>query len=41
VPKHFAFGVLIVTLIIAGLLWTMAHLIHNMLPMYRMTRMQS
>jgi cytochrome o ubiquinol oxidase subunit IV len=30
-----AFGVLIVTLIIAGSLWIMAHLNHNMLPMHQ------
>ena len=35
-----AFGVLIVTLIIAGSLWIMAHLNHNMLPMYQMMQMQ-
>ena len=35
-----AFGVLIVTLIIAGSLWIMAHLNHNMLPMHQMMQMQ-
>jgi cytochrome o ubiquinol oxidase subunit IV len=35
-----AFGVLIVALIIAGSLWIMAHLDHNMLPMREIMRMQ-
>jgi cytochrome o ubiquinol oxidase operon protein cyoD len=35
-----AFGVLIVALIIAGSLWIMAHLNHNMLPMHQIMRMQ-
>jgi cytochrome o ubiquinol oxidase subunit IV len=35
-----AFGVLIVTLIIAGSLWIMAHLNHNMMPMDQMIQMQ-
>jgi hypothetical protein len=35
-----AFGMLIVTPIIAGLLWTMAQLNHNMLPMHQMMQMQ-
>jgi cytochrome o ubiquinol oxidase operon protein cyoD len=35
-----AFGVLIVTLIIAGSFWIMAHLNQNMLPMHQMTQMQ-
>jgi cytochrome o ubiquinol oxidase subunit IV len=35
-----AFGVLIVALIIAGSLWIMAHLNHNMLPMREIMRMQ-
>ena len=35
-----AFGVLIVTLIIAGSLWIMAHLNHNMLPLHQMMQMQ-
>ena len=35
-----AFGVLIVTLIIAGSLWIMAHLNQNMLPMHQMMQMQ-
>jgi len=35
-----AFGVLIVTLIIAGSLWIMAHLNRNILPMHQMMQMQ-
>lgn len=35
-----AFGVLIVLLVMAGSLWIMAHLNHNMLPMDRIMRMQ-
>ena len=35
-----AFGVLIVTLIIAGSLWIIAHLNQNMLPMHQMMEMQ-
>jgi cytochrome o ubiquinol oxidase operon protein cyoD len=35
-----AFGVLIVALIVAGSLWIMAHLNHNMLPMDQVMRMQ-
>jgi cytochrome o ubiquinol oxidase subunit IV len=35
-----AFGVLIVLLIIAGSLWIMAHLNHNMMPMDHIIRMQ-
>jgi len=35
-----AFGVLIVTLIITGSLWIVAHLNHNMLPMHQMMQMQ-
>jgi cytochrome o ubiquinol oxidase operon protein cyoD len=35
-----AFGVLIVALIIAGSLWIMHHLNHNMLPMQDIMRMQ-
>jgi cytochrome o ubiquinol oxidase subunit IV len=35
-----AFGVLIVLLIIAGSLWIMAHLNHNMIPMDQLMRMQ-
>jgi len=35
-----AFGMLIVTQIIAGSLWIMAHLDHNMLPMYQMMQLQ-
>jgi cytochrome o ubiquinol oxidase subunit IV len=34
------FGVLIVTLIIAGSLWIIAHLNYNMLPMHQMMQMQ-
>jgi len=35
-----AFGVLIVFLLIAGSLWIMANLDHNMLPMSRIMAMQ-
>jgi len=35
-----AFGVLIVVLLIAGSLWIMGHLNHNMLPMERVMQMQ-
>ncbi len=35
-----AFGVLIVALIIAGSMWIMAHLNHNMVPMSEVLRMQ-
>ncbi len=35
-----AFGVLIVLLIMAGSLWIMAHLNHNMMPMDQMMQMQ-
>ena len=35
-----AFGVLIVALIVAGTLWIMAHLNHNMMPMEALQRMQ-
>ncbi|MBV9248969.1 MAG: cytochrome o ubiquinol oxidase subunit IV [Acetobacteraceae bacterium] len=35
-----AFGVLIVALVIAGSLWIMDHLDHNMLPMHEMMQMQ-
>jgi cytochrome o ubiquinol oxidase operon protein cyoD len=35
-----AFGVLIVMLVIAGSLWIMGHLNHNMMPMDQMMRMQ-
>ena len=35
-----AFGVLIVLLLIAGSLWIMAHLNHNMMPMYQLMQMQ-
>ncbi len=35
-----AFGVLIVILLIAGSLWIMSHLNHNMLPMDRLMQMQ-
>jgi cytochrome o ubiquinol oxidase operon protein cyoD len=35
-----AFGLLIVFLIMAGSLWIMAHLNHNMMPMDQMIRMQ-
>ena len=35
-----AFGVLIVFLLIAGSLWIMAHLNHNMMPMDQLMQMQ-
>ena len=35
-----AFGVLIVFLVIAGSLWIMSHLNHNMMPMDQIMRMQ-
>jgi cytochrome o ubiquinol oxidase operon protein cyoD len=35
-----AFGVLIVLLVIAGSLWIMAHLNHNMMPMDQIMQMQ-
>jgi cytochrome o ubiquinol oxidase operon protein cyoD len=35
-----AFGVLIVLLLIAGSLWIMDHLNHNMMPMDRIMEMQ-
>jgi cytochrome o ubiquinol oxidase operon protein cyoD len=35
-----AFGVLIVTLVIGGSLWIMAHLNHNMAPMSQIMQMQ-
>ena len=35
-----AFGILIVTLIVAGSLWIMAHLDHNMMPMSQLIQMQ-
>ena len=35
-----AFGLLIVFLVIAGSLWIMAHLNHNMMPMTQMMQMQ-
>ena len=35
-----AFGVLIVALIIAGSIWIMGHLSHNLMPMERMIEMQ-
>jgi cytochrome o ubiquinol oxidase operon protein cyoD len=35
-----AFGVLIVTLVIAGSLWIIANLNHNMLPMHQIMQMQ-
>ena len=35
-----AFGVLIVLLLIAGSVWIMSHLNHNMLPMDRIMQMQ-
>ncbi len=35
-----AFGVLIVFLVVAGSLWIMANLNHNMLPMDQMTNLQ-
>ena len=35
-----AFGLLIVVLVIAGSLWIMAHLNHNMMPMDQLMQMQ-
>jgi hypothetical protein len=35
-----AFGVLIVTLVVAGSLWIMANLDHNMMPMNQLMQMQ-
>ncbi len=35
-----AFGVLIVLLVIAGSLWIMAHMNHNMMPMVQIMQMQ-
>jgi cytochrome o ubiquinol oxidase operon protein cyoD len=35
-----AFGVLIVMLLMAGSLWIMAHMNHNMMPMEQMMQMQ-
>jgi cytochrome o ubiquinol oxidase subunit IV len=35
-----AFGILIVLLLLAGSLWIMAHLNHNMLPMDQLMQMQ-
>jgi cytochrome o ubiquinol oxidase operon protein cyoD len=35
-----AFGVLIVLLVLAGSLWIMAHLNHNMMPMNQVMQMQ-
>ena len=35
-----AFGVLIVTLVVAGSLWIMSHLDHNMMPINQMIQMQ-
>jgi cytochrome o ubiquinol oxidase operon protein cyoD len=35
-----AFGVLVVFLIVAGSIWIMAHLTHNMMPMDQMMQMQ-
>jgi cytochrome o ubiquinol oxidase subunit IV len=35
-----AFGILIVALIVAGSLWIMAHLDHNMLPMSELMKRQ-
>ncbi|HVG50183.1 MAG TPA: cytochrome o ubiquinol oxidase subunit IV [Xanthobacteraceae bacterium] len=35
-----AFGVLIVTLVVAGSLWIMANLDHNMMPLHRLMEMQ-
>jgi cytochrome o ubiquinol oxidase operon protein cyoD len=36
-----AFGLLIVFLIMAGSLWIMSHMNHNMMPMSQIMRMQS
>jgi cytochrome o ubiquinol oxidase subunit IV len=35
-----AFGILIVTLVVAGSLWIMSHLDHNMMPVDQMIQMQ-
>jgi len=35
-----AFGVLVVFLIVAGSIWIMSHLSHNMMPMNQMVQMQ-
>jgi cytochrome o ubiquinol oxidase operon protein cyoD len=35
-----AFGVLIVTLVVAGSLWIMSHLDHNIMPMNQLIQMQ-
>ena len=35
-----AFGILIVALVVAGSLWIMAHLDHNLMPLERVQRMQ-
>jgi cytochrome o ubiquinol oxidase operon protein cyoD len=35
-----AFGVLVVFLIVAGSIWIMSHLSHNMMPMDKLTQMQ-
>jgi cytochrome o ubiquinol oxidase operon protein cyoD len=35
-----AFGILIVLLVVAGSLWIMYHLNHNMIPMDQMMQMQ-
>jgi cytochrome o ubiquinol oxidase operon protein cyoD len=35
-----AFGILIVTLLVIGSLWIMAHLNHNMMPMDRLMQME-
>jgi cytochrome o ubiquinol oxidase operon protein cyoD len=35
-----AFGVLIVLVVLAGSLWIMAHLNHNMMPMDQIMQMQ-
>jgi cytochrome o ubiquinol oxidase operon protein cyoD len=35
-----AFGVLVVFLIVAGSIWIMTHLTHNMMPMQQMLQMQ-
>ncbi|HEY2179240.1 MAG TPA: cytochrome o ubiquinol oxidase subunit IV [Caulobacteraceae bacterium] len=35
-----AFGILVVFLIIAGSMWIMSHLSHNMMPMNQLARMQ-
>jgi cytochrome o ubiquinol oxidase operon protein cyoD len=35
-----AFGILIVTLVVAGSLWIMSHLDHNMMPINQLIQMQ-